>query len=468
MIIGGFFLENAAQAQEVDEAFLFMGNQVAMRGHLQAGLYLAAEGDAFWNLAEAVDPDAGYDPRKSWQEAYAKLGVSFESRLKGGSTLYGKFSAVSSYTRGSDPFDQGDNGATTVEEAYLAFRGPHTDALTYDLSLGPREFKVGNGMLISSGAASGFERGALKFGPRKAWEMAAIAKLSVGGLSSAAFYLEPNELPSNDGGNALAGVDLRYGGAGGGDLGLTYVAVLSSYSPYPQAAPGGFGPPEILAGARETTQTVAVYGATAPFEGILADWEFTADLALQRNMKVDLRAWAGRVQASYSFADLDWSPRITLGYQTFSGDDPNTSTLERFDPLYYEGSPSAWATGTKSASTFINSNVNSLSVSVQLAPSKRDKLTARYAHIRANELRSPIQFGQATRVDTNGPIANVVSGVTAHNLADDFFIEYSHILNRNTFLTAGVAVSFPGSGIRNIVGNSDPWTGSFINLVINY
>lgn len=185
-------------------------------------------------------------------------------------------------------------------------------------------------------------------------------------------------------------------------------------------------------------------------------------------MKVDLRASAGRIQASNSFADLDWSPRITLGYQTFSGDDPNTSTLERFDPLYYEGSPSAWASGTKSASTFINSNVNSLSVSAQLAPSKRDTLTARYAHVRANELRSPIQFGQATRVDTNSPIANVVSGVTAHNLADDFFIEYSHILNRNTFLTAGVAVSFPGSGIRNIVGNSEPWTGSFINLVINY
>lgn len=98
--------------------------------------------------------------------------------------------------------------------------------------------------------------------------------------------------------------------------------------------------------------------------------------------------------AGYTFANVPWSPNVTLGYQTFSGDDPNTPRLERFDPLYYQGSPSAWATGSKSASTFINSNVNALTLALRVQPTQADSWTFRYAHIRANELNSPVQFGQ--------------------------------------------------------------------------
>ena len=189
-------------------------------------------------------------------------------------------------------------------------------------------------------------------------------------------------------------------------------------------------------------------------------------MAYQWNDRIDLKAWAGRVTAGYSFVNLPWSPNLTLGYQTFSGDDPNTTTLERFDPLYYQGSPSAWATGSKSASTFINSNVNALTVALRVQPTRQDTWTLRYAHIRANALNSPVQFGQATRIDVNG---NVVAGVTDKHLADDLFLAYSRIINRNIFLTAGVSVSFPGAGIDNVIGRSAaPWTGGFVNVVFNF
>ena len=81
-------------------------------------------------------------------------------------------------------------------------------------------------------------------------------------------------------------------------------------------------------------------------------------------------------------------------------------------------------------------------------------------------MNSPVQFGQATRVDIDG---NVVAGVTDAHLADDLFLEYSRIINRNTFLTAGISVSFPGAGIDNVIGaGADPWTGGFVNVVFNY
>jgi hypothetical protein len=193
---------------------------------------------------------------------------------------------------------------------------------------------------------------------------------------------------------------------------------------------------------------------------------FTGDFAYEWSDTIDLEAWAGRATASYTFAGLPWSPTLTYSYQTFSGDDPNTTKLERFDPLYYEGSPSSWATGSKAASTYINSNVNAHSLALRLQPSRQDTITLRYSHVRANELNSPVQFGQSTRVDING---NVITGVTDAHLSDDVFLEYSRIINRNTFLTAGVSASFPGAGIDNVVGGNAPtWTGGFVNVVINF
>lgn len=428
---------------EEDPMLLFSEDGFSVRGHLQFGLNAVAEENLFWDLAATTAPLADFDPDTQWLEAYVKPGLSFEYQLETGSVIYGKLSAVASYTWGTDAFDTGDTGATTLEEAYLAMRGDLGDDLTFDLSLGARELKLGTGMLIASGGTSGFERGALKFGPRKAWERAAIGRLSYTNLTGTAFYLDPNELPSTDGSNELAGLDLRYDDPSGGYIGATFVDVLKSGSPYPQAAPGGIGAPDVIPGAREDTATLGLYAKTNPFSGTLENWVFTGEIAYQWNDRIDLEAWAGRITAGYTFNDLPWTPNLTLGYQTFSGDDPNTSKLERFDPLYYEGSPSAWATGSKSASTFINSNVNALTLALRVLPTRQDTWTLRYAHIRANELNSPVQFGQATRVNIDG---NVVSGVTDSHLSDDLFLEYSRIINRNTISLRGCLYRSPVRG----------------------
>jgi hypothetical protein len=59
---------------------------------------------------------------------------------------------------------------------------------------------------------------------------------------------------------------------------------------------------------------------------------------------------------------------------------------------------------------FIYSDVQWHGLALGVQPTPKDALTLRYAHIRANELRSPIQFGQATRVELAGGTANVFAG----------------------------------------------------------
>ena len=443
------------------------GTDLSWRWHLQAGVNAVAEQQVFWRLADTTAPGSGYDVNKSWLEYYVKPGLSFERGLADGQALHGKVSVVSSYTQGTDAFDEGNVGATTLEEAYLGWKGQGDGDLAYDVSVGPRELRLGTGMLVASGASSGFERGALKFGPRKAWEKALIARMDARGYSGTVFQLSPNELPSSDGYNKLAGVDLRFDDAGGGFLGGTWLRVLDSESPYVQAATAGLGAPTILTGARRGTEALSLYAKSSPMAD-LPNWTFSADLAREWNPRIHLRAWAGRVQVHRAFPDLPGAPVLSYGYQSFSGDDPDTTALERFDPLYYEGNPNAWSTGSKSSMAFINSNVNAHSVALRWQPSASDVLTLRYAHIRANRLRSPIQFGQASRVDTSGETASVVAGVTDPHLADDLFLEYSRPLGPKVFLSAGVAISFPGRGIREVTGSAHNWTGGFVNVVFNH
>jgi hypothetical protein len=84
-----------------------------------------------------------------------------------------------------------------------------------------------------------------------------------------------------------------------------------------------------------------------------------------------------------------------------------------------------------------------------------------------HQLRSPVQFGQATQVDFGSGVSNVVAGVTNAHLANDFFIEYSHIINRHTLLTTGLSLSIPGAGITSALpGNVPLWTGGFVNVVV--
>jgi len=440
-----------------------------VRWYFQGGLNLVSETDLFWNFASVYAPSAKFNSDETWLEGYIKPGVGFDKSFANGTVIYGKLSGVASKTLGTDAFDASYQGAVTLEEAYI---GAKTTGFTtnFDVSAGPRELELGTGMLIANGGVSGFERGALKFGPRKAWKEAMIARITTGKQTLTGFFIAPNELPSNDGHNQLAGADVRYDANSNNFIGFTYINVLQSTSPYIRAAPGGLGAPTIIPDGRDGLNAVNLYFQANPDKGALRNWLFTGDFAYEWNNRINMSAWAGRVQIGYNFVHVAWSPSLTLALKLFSGDDPTTQKLERFDPLYYEGSPGAWATGSKSSMVFINSNLKAIELALAVKPSAKDNLTLRYARIDADKLGSPIQFGQATRLVSTPSGFNLISGVTKHHLSDDLFLEYNHFFSQHLFLTAGISASFPGAGIKASFPGGDPpvWSGAFVNVVVNY
>lgn len=225
------------------------------------------ERNLFWDLAGTFAPVTNYNPNKDWLELYIKPSVSFTGLVGTGTIAYGKISAVAFYTAGIDAYDTGNTGRITLEEGYLGLRTAVPDQPVVDFSLGPRELRFGTGMLIANGASNGFERGALKFGPRKAWQMAAIGRISNRGIVGTVFYLDPNELPSNNSDTKLAGINVRYDRPSGNYVGVTYSNVLRSNSAYPQAGLDGLTPPTIIPGAREGLNTTNFYARITPFQG---------------------------------------------------------------------------------------------------------------------------------------------------------------------------------------------------------
>lgn len=171
-----------AQNQTLDPMLTFEASATTVRAHVQGGLNAVSERNLFWNFSDTVAPGSEFDADADWLELYTKPGLSFEKTLDGGRVRYGKGTAVASYTLGTDAYDFGPTGRATLEEAYLGLRTQGAWAL--DVSLGPRELKLDTGMLVANGGSSGFERGALKFRPRKAWKKAAIGRISAGHVTT--------------------------------------------------------------------------------------------------------------------------------------------------------------------------------------------------------------------------------------------------------------------------------------------
>lgn len=432
---------------------------------IEAGGQLAIEDNLYWGLTPG-----SFNPDREWWEYYIEPNLRYEIEISEEVKLFGNLSAVGSGTLEYDAYDTGNTGRLTTEEAYLGINYQFPGDKTFKLSVGAQEFSIGNSMLISNGSSNGFDRGALKLGPRKAWEMAAIGRVDVGSTLFEAFYLDPNENPDNDSENKVFGIHAAWSDKSGNKIGAAYGNVFESKTPAVQAGATNLSPPTIIEGGREGLEFIHLYGRYTPFYNALPDFWIGGDYAYEFNDDINLDAYAGRFEMGYTFKEMPWKPKLSYNYQYFSGDDPDTSDLERFDPLFYNGNPGDWATGSKSTMVFINSNVNAHQLILNLYPSAKDVLSIYYSHIRASEERSPLQFGQATRVTFEGGESTVISGVTDKHLADDIFVKYTRIVNPNTYLTFGVSASFPGKGIDNVFpsGSAPVWIGGIANIVIKY
>ncbi len=414
--------------------------------------------DGVWfGLGEV--PPSDFDGSKVWSEEWLEFGARAEARA-GDIAFYGGLSVGASFTLGTDSFDETNRHAVLLENAYAGVRSANPgEAWNFDLSAGQQEFALGTGMLIWQGAGNGFERGGLNIAQRLSWSMAAVGEITGRGHTVQGFYLDPNEIPSNETDTRMAGAAWRYDHSATTFVGAYYLNVLTSKLIYPLP-----DLPLFIPDGRDGLNAVQAYARLDGAELGLDNAWVRAEAAYEWNGELagtsGMEAWAAYGEAGYRFVTLPWTPALSYAYATFSGDDPSTSAYERFDPLFYGNGLNNWWFGANGSYAFLNSNLNFHRLSLQLAASEQDFLMVQNVITSANELNSPIQFGQGARLDLEE--GGLVVGAPAHHLATEIYGEWTHVFTPTVTATLWGSLAWPGDGIAEIApGVSDEtWAGA--------
>ncbi|RBI87430.1 hypothetical protein DRV85_00390 [Rhodosalinus halophilus] len=420
---------------KLDLLGLYYANNNAWYG--QPGAMLAGN-----PLVQGTPAGAGYE---SWLESYLHYGVYGITPISPNLYLYGGLSAITSGSAGQELFTDEARTYTGIEDAYVGVVGGRTDAagnrLSYNLTVGRQRFTLANGFLLANTAANGDERAALQANARWAADMLALARLRYNTTMFEVFYLDPDELPVIDSETVYAGANLEMQPAPGLNLGVSYVTSPESNFNY-------FTPVGGIAGTREGLQVYDARFTYAPNSGGRGPF-FGGEYAVQRNSEFDMDARAGWAEIGYSWPEARWSPTISYRYAHFTGDDPDTATYERWDPMLSGGTGEQWVQGANHFKVVQDSNVIAHRIQARLRPSPKVELVpqlwAFYADSRTNVGGNPaLTF-----------LSDDEYGFEAKLTAKWF-------VSRNTYVHGHLAYTWPGEATRTAIGSDDGWFSAML------
>jgi hypothetical protein len=469
LVAAVFAAPGAATAQGApsaagDPMVLVESHGLRLKARLEAVATAMTYSGTWFGLA-SLQPQASYDAKRSWAEGWLEPGIDGSYRLPGPFQLYGGLSLGVSGTLGADSFDNRNRYAARMENAFAGIRttGP-AEGWSLDLSGGRQDYGIGTGMLIWQGGGNGGERGGGSLVQRTAWANTAIARLGYAGTSAEAFWLDPDELRSSNTDTRLGGGVLQHRWGERSRIGGAYVKVLDSRAPVPIA-----NAPNLLENGREGMHSWHGFAIAEGAAIGLPQLTLRGEFALQRNARIDQRAEAWYTEASYRFVTLPLMPLLGYGYGRFGGDDRGTARVERFDSLYYGNGLDNWWFGANGSYTFLNSNVRHHRASLGLVASPQDFLKFQYVHTRADELRSPIQFGQAGRAQFDDGGFTVVSGVTKAHLADEIYAEWARVWTPHVTTALWASYAMPGSGLKSLPGaRTETWAAAGLLLSVRF
>lgn len=384
-------------------------------------------------LVEGTPAGEGYD---QWVEGYAHYGIYGITPVTPNLYVYGGLSALTTGSAGQELFTDETRTYTGVEDAYVGVVGGRTDAagnrFSYNLTVGRQRFTLANGFLLANTAANGQERAALQANARWSSDLLALARVRYNDTLFELFYVDPDELPVIDTGTVYVGANFETQPLEGLNLGLTYLTAKESSFNY-------FSPTGEIIGTREGLQVYDARFTYSPNPPGEAGPFFGAEYAVQRNRNFDMDARAGWIEAGYSAPRARWSPTVSYRLAMFSGDDPDTATYERWDPMLSGGTGEQWVQGANHFKVVQDSNVIAHRIQARFRPSPKveivPQLWAFYADSETNIGGNPA----LTFLDGKE------YGFEA-NVTGKWFV------SRNTYVHGHLAYTVPGDATKAALG----------------
>ncbi|MEQ9259966.1 MAG: alginate export family protein, partial [Roseovarius sp.] len=313
------------------------------------------------------------------------------------------------------------------------------------LSFGRQSWTLNNGFLISmiAGSSNAGERGATYLGPRNNTDFTALATGAFGRSRISLFYIDPDEVERLESNTTFAGINLGWQFSDEFSADLSYITIPESDSTY--RTPGGANLP------REGTNT---YGIHALWRRSAPDHPWVeAEAYHQTNPHFDMSAHAYYGTLGYTWKSFPWSPSVSYRYASFSGDDPNTNTYERFDSLMSAGF-GYWLQGMSFGKVYRNANLNTHRIQLNLEPRQGMNLTFDWHRLRADELNN---------LGANPALATLTSG----DIGNEYTATLRWGIDRNRYLQLVASHARPGDALRN-VGAAKPWSTLQASLYFSF
>lgn len=384
----------------------------------------------------------GYD---QWGEGFVHGGLYGITPVTDSLYVYGGISAIASGSVGQELFTDKTHGYLGVEDAYAGFvTGTTTtegNRLVFNASAGRQRFQLGDGFLIANTSSNGGDRAALQSNPRWAADMLALAQVSYNGNKLEAFYLDPDELPVVDSHTVIQGVNFETPLTPSLAIGLSFLRV-------PTSTFGYFTPTQTF--SREGLQVYDGRFRWQPNEVGQSGPFVAGEVALQRNENFNMRAYGFYGEVGYSFAELPWTPTFSYRYAQFSGDDPNTSRFERWDPLFAGGNGEQWVQGINHFKIWQDSNVIAHRFQMRLRPTPKFELVPQVWLFRADS---------TTNLGGNPAL----SFLGSDNLGYEINLTGKYFVSRQVYVQGHVAATFPGEAVKTALGHDhNPWWSTML------
>lgn len=426
--------------------------------------YYAMSG-TWWNLAATASP--GFDTNRSFAEFWVQPTLEGRYALGGQSEAYAAVSVGGTQTVGSDAFDYTNQGTIRFGSAMFGVRGT-VDDWRYDLSFGRQPFTLGTGMLLTAGSSNGYTWGGGASAKRTVWGNSLLARLGLGDWTGTAFLLEPDEAPAAYTGTRVQGLAIEWAPQTVGKAGLAWITVPRSQAIYP----GDLAPLAYIQNGRQGLDTWHGWADLAGFIPELPALGLRAEYAQQRNeitrasgQRDPMRASAWLLGVSWWAKDWLFAPKFSLQAARFTGDNPATSSYERFDPMYWGNGLDNWWFGANGAYSWLNANLRAQRFIVDAYASPQDIVQFQYVRASVDQLNSAVQFGQGWRFTAG----QLVVGVPEYGLSNEFYLQYARVFNPKLIAIVFVSRSSPRSGLEAVAPQGTvAWTTVGLGLTANF
>lgn len=434
-----------------DLPMLYENNRSELTLFLNGGLGLFLDNNAFFGQGSEFtkgNPVADKPANggvTAWPEVFLEPGIGGITEIgRSNFYVYGAVSGLVSARIGDDIYAGGSTAYFAIERGYagiLVARLGKNKRGKLDVSAGRNFFQLNDGFLFSrySGSANAGDRGSTYLSSRTAFQKTVLATYTSNFWTVRGYFVEPQELFKDRQTNInYTGVTVEFNDNKTIDANISVINRT-----------GGKGAYQLPGEQSLDKKGLWIINPKLWLANIANTELFLkSEYAYERKDGMSASGWY--VGGGIKKDSWKLKPSLYYRYAFMQGDDPETETYERFDPLL-TGGLGTWVQGLNFRKVLGNGNIISNRIELVLYPVEKLRLSFDAFFLKANQLNN---------LGGLAPIAQLES----KDFGQEYTIEAQYSISRKYLLLAVFSTAYPGKAITDTLPESKSWQTYQLNI----